>query len=150
MDTFAKNIARGGLFNTHIAKLNGEDVLILLWTKETTEMEITHQLSKKKISIDLEVIDPEEVRERAIEVLQNIDLEIIKQHGTSCEDFYFFIERDDLGYLQDIFKIDCVQFDFDLCSVCYAATIYTTICGHTVCQTCFPRCKNCPLCRRTF
>ena len=71
MEIFAKNIARGGLLNTHITKIYEENVSVMLHV-DTTELEIAH--CGKKIMIDLETTNPQEIVLRICEILKNIDL----------------------------------------------------------------------------
>lgn len=143
MEIFAKNIARGGLFDTHISKVYGKDVSVILKFTETTELEISNE---KKITIDLETTDPSTIVERVCEVLKNFDLGLI-EYGVICSEFYFFIEKEDITYLQDVFNLDFINFDFEKCAVCYNATSYKTGCGHDVCCACLSKCSRCPLCR---
>lgn len=145
MESFAKNIVRG--VNTHISNISGVDVSVMLRLMSgKTMLEIISYSMEKKISIDLETSEPEQMVERTCEILKNIDMRLI-EHGEPCHEIYYFIERDDITYLRDIFVLDNIQFDFDKCSVCYCASVWETNCKHSLCLLCLPKCKRCPLCR---
>lgn len=143
MESFSKNIKQE-MFNTHISSVSGKDVSVMICVSEKTELEIISM--NKKIKIDLETNDPEEIVGRVCEVLKNIDLTIV-EHGEPCYDIYYSIEREDISYLRDIFVADNIKFDFENCSVCYCASVWETSCHHSLCLICFPKCKKCPLCR---
>ena len=147
MESFAKNIARG--VNTHISNVSGVDASVMLRISMSGKTMLEIVSMEKKLRIDLDTNEPEKIVERTCEILKNIDMGII-EHGEPCHEIYYFIERDDITYLKDIFILDNIKFDFDKCAVCYCASVWETSCKHSLCMVCLPRCKTCPLCRRSL
>ena len=145
MELFSKNIKQE-MFNTHISSVSGIDVSVMLRISMSGKTILEIISIDKKISVDLETNDPEEIVARVCEILKNIDIDIVK-YGEPCHDVYYFIEYDDIAYLRDIFVLDNIKFDFGECVVCYCASVWETSCHHSLCMVCSPKCKKCPLCR---
>jgi hypothetical protein len=145
MEIFARNIARGGPINLHISKLFGKDVEVILLADENISIEIRQ--AKKKMTVNLGTIqDPETIAESVRALLKSVVLDCRDR----CKDYYIFIEFEEVSYLQDVFEMDGIVFDFEKCPVCLNATQTKTMCNHVLCPVCFLKCKKCPLCRATL
>lgn len=141
METFAKNIARGGV-NLHISKLFGEEVQVFIHVGDSVAIEI-RQSEKRMLTNIGPVKDPETIAKTVRSFLKTVELDC----NEVCCDYYIFIELEEVSYLQDIFEMDGIEFDFEKCPVCLTATQTKTSCNHALCSSCLPKCKKCPMCR---
>jgi hypothetical protein len=104
------------------------------------------------IYLNGEFIDPrsEEFVARIREILEDVQPEWF--WGKMVSPFFPHIERGDVSYLQDVFGMEHIKFDFEKCSVCLNATHATTSCKHSLCFVCWSKIlksnKRCPLCRK--
>ena len=141
METFERNIARKGVINLHISKLFGKEVEVFLHV-DGLVIEIRRNEKKMTRSLDKNLDLVESIRDCLKTVV--IDCQEV------CDDYYIFIETEDISYLEDLFEMDGVVFDFEKCCVCLLSTQSKTKCNHAVCLACLPKCKKCPMCRVTF
>lgn len=137
--------------NTHVSLMFGESVVVEInLTDFDRVMKIEIDETRKTFIKNGKLTTPDKFVGTLRSILKNVVVDNFSGEVV-LPDFYPYTERSDISYLKELFDMEHIKFDFDMCSVCMSTTQTKTNCGHELCVICWTKIlntnKKCPLCR---